>query len=170
MKNLIILGGNSTKNIKWIDLFEETFSSDFNVIKICYEHWNNGDEMNFDFELENFENKVKGLEDYYIISKSIGSVLTLTALKNKSINPKKVVILGFPLMFYKEYNIDFNELVDKSNIADMIVIEQTNDPIGSFKDVKNALNGKLNVIEIPGDNHAYSDIKLIKPIIDKFLK
>ena len=65
MKNLIILGGNSTKNIKWVDDIEKTFNNDFNVIKICYEHWSNGNvEIDFDLELEKFQNKVKDLDDY----------------------------------------------------------------------------------------------------------
>lgn len=168
-KHLLILGGNSKNNILWLSEFKNEFSKDYEVCDIFYEHWKKNNEINFYTELEKIEQAVINIKEFSIISKSIGSVISIIGISEKKIKPKKVVILGYPLKLINEKKPNVNLLIKEiSKEIEVLVIEQKDDPIGKYKDVKNELNN-MNIIEIPGNDHCYDDINIIKPIIDKFL-
>lgn len=48
---MLILGGNSNKNISWVKKAEKEFKEFYNVKGIYYNHWYNEEELNIDKEL-----------------------------------------------------------------------------------------------------------------------
>lgn len=169
-KNLLILGGYSKNNISWLKKFKNEFSKDYKVCDIFYEHWTSDNEFDFDIELKKIEKAVFNIQEYNIISKSIGSIITIIGVSKKIIKPKKIIILGYPLKLINEENLNINSLIKEiEKEVEILIIEQKDDPIGKYINVKNELD-YINIIEIPGNNHFYDDINIIKPLIDKFLE
>lgn len=112
-----------------------------------------------------------GGKDCYIISKSIGSILTLIGIEKEIINPKKVIILGLPLKYLEKNNIDIKPLIENViNKTEVAVIQQKNDPIGKYEDVVQKLPNNIKVFEIPGNYHVYANLNIIKPLVDDFFK
>lgn len=168
-KNLLILGGNSKKNISWLAKFKNEFSKDYEVKDIFYEHWSNNNEIDLDLELEKTSNMTLNLKDYYMISKSIGSIISIMGISKKVIKPKKLVILGYPLDLLKRNNLNINLLInDIFKDTEILVIQQVEDPIGKYIDVVNELSN-IKVVGIPGNDHLYDNVKIIRPLIDEFL-
>lgn len=168
-KHLLILGGNSKNNISWLNKFKNEFKENYEVNEIFYEHWNNNGEIDFDKELKKIESIVYNIENYYIISKSIGSVISIIGMSKKIINPKKIIILGYPLNLLKNDDLTINSLLkDISKETEILIIQQENDPLGKYDDVVNEF-GNINVINISGNDHSYDNIDAIKTLIEKFL-
>ena len=168
--NIIVLGGNSKKNIKWVNEIKNLYIED-NVYIINYNHWVNNKEIDIDIELDKLINVCNKLDEYIIICKSVGSIITLNAIIKNFIKPLKVVILGLPIyMCYKE-NIDINNIIRECSLkTKIIVIEQENDPIGSSIDVKKMLPNNIKLYVIEGNDHAYDNYVENKFIIDSFIK
>ncbi|MDD4643518.1 MAG: hypothetical protein PHW90_00560 [Bacilli bacterium] len=170
-KNVLILGGNSKNNIAWIHKVRKVFTRDYKVNEICYDHWKNNNEINFDVELKKLEKITHDIKDYYIVSKSIGSIIALIGIEKQIINPKGIVILGFPLKYLQKINLNIKQLLNNViNETEILVIQQKNDPIGKCEEVIKELPANIRVIEIPGNHHVYSNMNSIKPLVDQFFK
>lgn len=169
--NVLILGGNSKKNIAWIKRITKTFNKDYIVSELYYDHWNNNIEIDFDIELNKLKKLHNEVKDYYIIAKSIGSIISLMGIEQNIIKPKKTVILGFPIELIKKTNFNIKPLIESAiKETEILVIQQKYDPIGRYEDVVKELPKNIKVVEIPGHYHVYSNMKVIKPIIDNFFK
>ena len=169
--DLLILGGNSKNNISWLNRITKIFNKNYNVNAIYYEHWNNDSEINFDIELSKLEKLHDEIKEYFIVAKSIGSIISLMGIEKKIIKPKKVVIMGFPIGLIKKTNFNIEPLIESSvKRAEILVIQQKYDPIGSYEEVVKFLPSNIKVVEIPGHYHVYNNMNVIKPIIDSFLK
>ena len=170
-KNIIILGGNSTKNIKWLKQMELTYNNDYNVYGVYYDNWLNNTDIDFELELNKLKNLTKDLKDYIVICKSAGSVLTLTAVDKKILNPTKIIIMGLPLRFIELIKVDINKLLTNAkNNRKILIIQQKDDPQGKSKEIHEIINDGIELIEIPGHHHAYTKYIKIKEIIDNFIK
>lgn len=171
MKNLIILGGNSKNNISWVKRITKIFSNDYKTHGFYYEHWNNDKEINFDIELDKLKRIHNDINDYFIVAKSIGSIVTLMGIEKHIIKPKKIVIMGFPLELIKSTNFNIDSLIDSAiKETKILVIEQKHDPLGSYEEVYKSLPKHIKVIEISGHYHVYNNMNVIKPIIDSFFE
>jgi len=169
-KNIIILGGNSSKNIKWLKQMEVTYKNDYNVYGVYYDNWFNNTDIDFEIELKKLENLTKALKEYTIICKSAGSIITLKAVDKEMINPSKIVIMGLPLRFIDIINIDIKNLLNRAkNNRKILIIQQKDDPQGKAKEVHEIIGNDIELIEIPGHYHTYTKYKNIKELIDKFI-
>lgn len=169
--NLLILGGNSKKNISWLNKTIKVFNKDYKTNGIYYDHWNNDNEINFDIELSKLKKLHNEVTDYSIVAKSIGSIISLMGIEKNIIKPKKIVIMGFPIKLLKQVNFNIDPLIECAiNKTEILIIQQKYDPIGSYNEVVNYLPGNINVVEIPGHYHVYNNMDVIKPIIDNFIK
>jgi len=169
--NLLILGGNSKKNISWLNKTIRVFSSDYIVNGIYYDHWNNDSEIDFDIELSKLEKLHNEVKDYYIVAKSVGSIISLMGIEKHIIKPKKIVIMGFPIGLIKKTNFNLEPLIESAiKETEILVIQQKYDPVGKYEDVVKELPSNIKVVEIPGHYHVYNNMKIIKPIIDNFFK
>ena len=171
---LILLGGNSVSNKEWIEKVEKALSPLFSKTIIqYYKHWSNEGEP-FDFNEESLSLKkiTEGLDKYVIFAKSIGSVLTMKCMGDNSINPQKCIFVGVPINIAKDINVDIGGLIEGHSVPTLF-IQKTLDPLGFFADIAHALenssvSGDL-IKEIPGDDHKYDDLDLLKLEVDRFV-
>ena len=96
-KNLLILGGNTSNNLDWINKITKELKKSNKVKNIKYDHWNTDKELNFEIETNKVINELKDFDEYSIIAKSVGSIITLEAISNDLIKPQNLIILGLPL-------------------------------------------------------------------------
>jgi predicted alpha/beta-hydrolase family hydrolase len=100
-----------------------------------------------------------------IVAKSIGSLLTALSASQYSLAVKTVVLIGVP--------IGSIGVVEKSwlrNIAvpdrKTLVIQQSQDKAGSFKEVCNELASPfVDFVEVTGSDHSYSNVKELIDVI-----
>jgi len=88
---LIILGGNSIKNKDWVincrEYLKETFP---NIDSLNYNHWNDPEnsKVNISIESEKLIEKINETEDFIILAKSIGILISLTTIIENKLAPK----------------------------------------------------------------------------------
>ncbi len=168
-KNIVILGGNTSNNLDWLKKIKNLYKTD-NVYELAYTHWNTDKELDFELELSKLKDIVEEIDDYVIIAKSVGSIISLMGIKEGFLKPSKLMILGFPLGYIKRKNVDIEPLINNGiKKTKIMVIQQKNDPIGTYDDVRNILSDVIKVNRIPGHYHIYSNFKVIKPILDEFM-
>ena len=170
MKNMLILGGNSKKNITWLKKMVELYKSEYNVKTVEYDNWQNDKEMDFDYELEKIRNMLLNNDVDIIIAKSIGLIFISYIARNINIKNKTIVFMGYPMNLLEKENIDITGEINKlSSDNKLLIIQEDKDPLGSYEDVYKVLN-KVNVIKIDGNDHSYNNITHIKKHINNFIK
>ena len=70
----------------------------------------------------------------------------------------------------REENIDLQQLVAGLNIP-CLFIQQTSDIVGSCASLRASITdiGQVEIVEIPGDNHQYKDLKLLARHIKRII-
>ena len=164
---LILLPGLSPKNKEWIEAIEEGLSDLFDSTYIqYYGHWSSGGGMDIDKEEEKLIENVKDDADYVIFAKSAGIGITLKAISEKRIKPKKCIFIGIPFPWRSEHKI--------TNSIPILFIQQTHDPFQGFKELKESLEksglDNYEMREVEGNDHIYSDIGEIKKFVKEFLE
>lgn len=168
-EKLLILGGNTDNNIQWIQRAANFFKKYYEVDYINYNHWKKHQSINLEEEIVKTVSKIGKNTNTIILSKSVGSIVTLLGVERGLINPKKIIILGFPLRYIEKNKIEINSIMDKViKKTKVIIIQQKNDPIGKYQEVYNLYNNKLDVFEIPGNYHIYSNFQGVYKIILKW--
>lgn len=169
-RNLIILGGNSSNNIYWINKMKHYYEKDYNVYTFYYDNWFNENDFNYEKEIVKLKDIIEKIDNYIIIAKSIGIIFTIKAMQDKIVKPDKLICLGVPIYVTEKNGINMKTDFDQiSNIANILVIQQKFDPTGKSIDVKNILNNKIEFQEINGKSHVYGAIDNIKKIVDQFI-
>jgi hypothetical protein len=165
----IFLPGNSFKNRKWINRLATEFNPPKEVIH--YNHWER-EEKDINFEEELKKLKTLDIGECRVIAKSIGSILSLKAIRKGILNPEKCYFIGFPLYYVDKNNVDLQKLL---NIEIPITfIQKPQDYQASFKQLKEVMSEikdkNSNFIEYhqddePDDNHHYNNTAYLKQII-----
>lgn len=170
---LVLLPGNNKSNKEWIEKVESELKDLFSSTSIqYYQHWKD-DKPLIDFDLEAnklVENNKEA--DIVIFAKSAGTLLTLKSIKNNLIIPKKCIFAGVPINWARENNFDAELWLEEYNIPTLF-IQNTNDPVFSFKELKELLAEKklknYKIIELPGNSHDYKDLNKLRELIVSFL-
>lgn len=170
MKNVIILGGNSPNNINWIKSMEKTYKTDYNVSTLSFDNWQDNTMINFNRESKKLVSLCEEKENYIIIAKSAGAISVAQAIKSKRIKPKLLIVMGFPLQFSLDNNINIKSLFnDISKVCKILVIQQKYDPQGNAKKISELLDKNILIKIINGNNHVYANFNLIKEQVDSFI-
>ena len=114
--------------------------------------------------------KLQGHDVDLLIGKSMGVLLGLMAIQQKVISPEKAVWIGTPVLSCAEENIDLRRLAEELAIP-ALYIQQKEDVVGSSGALCTEV-GKADmatVVEVPGNNHQYKDLKLLCRHINKWL-
>ena len=170
---LIILPGNSKSNKEWVEGAKEAFATNFEEIyRQNYSHWDTRqDTIDLNTELKRLVENIKN-EDCVIFAKSAGAVLAVYGVYKNEIFPKKCVFIGFPVNWAKENNFPITKWLERCTIPTLI-IQNSNDSVTSFNDLQNVFlklkNNNVKLVQIPGDDHQYTDFDLIKKEIGNFL-
>ena len=162
---LILLGGNSKSNQKWIEKIENELKDSFDSTEIqYYAHWKNNSPMiDFDIELERLAKDKK--QQYSIFAKSAGILLALKGIKNKIISPEYCIFVGMPINWARENNIDFDSLFENYSIR-TVFIQKSEDPVFSSNELQIFLKQKkvknYVFVKVKGNNHDYDDVDIKK--------
>ena len=168
--NALLLPGNSKHNKVWIHRVNEALSDIFTfTIVHHYAHWENGEDfIKYDYEISRVIDECKDIKPDIIFAKSIGSVLTIKGLAEKSFQPNYCILVGLPLTIILEENLPIRDWLKGINIPIMIV-QNNNDPFGAFTEINkyiDSINNKnVSVVKLYGDTHDYNDIKKLKELV-----
>lgn len=169
--NILFLAGNGYHNKEWVYKLCETVAPLFDKSLVHdYAHWNSDEEfINFDTELDVLSEELKDFGEYVVFAKSIGSVLASLGMSRGIIKPTKFIVAGLPLGLIVSENHPVGTWLE-NDTTKLIVVQNTNDPLGSFDDVRDYIGkikkeGDFELVELPGDSHDYSDLEKLKEII-----
>jgi len=168
MKDIVILGGNSKKNIEWLNKMSDAYSLSYKVYSIFYESWRQEEkDIDINEELIKLKKYDKEHKDYIVVAKSMGTIITLLAIKNKIINPKLIILEGIPVKYIEDRNYDLHDLfIEANNKTKVYVIQQKNDYQCSSEKLIKEIPYFIPIITVPGKDHGYNDINDIKIIVD----
>lgn len=166
--NILILPGNSPRHAEWANDLKSHLLPRFDRVEAQhYKHWQTGEKWaDVDYELSVAKATTVDLEPYIIIGKSIGTVIAVKGAATKQISPVKLILLGIPINGGANAD-EFNDWLGTIDIP-VVIIQNTDDPLGSFEQVSNAFkdsNQNITFIESPGDTHDYLDFKMIAGFI-----
>jgi len=119
------------------------------------------------FDLHHEASAAESAQPNLVIAKSVGTLVALEAF-SAHCDKHRFVFLGIPLKIYsKDQSASLHHFVD---IADVLLIQQTEDRTGHAKDLRSMLSitKHQSVVEIPGSDHSYSDIPLLKALIESW--
>jgi hypothetical protein len=167
--NIFALPGINQKTEKWAsNLLQEFAAADRKMTVQHYGHWDNGGDqcLNFHGEVE----RLKGCDIDMLIAKSLGVMIGLVACSKGIIAPSQLVLIGTPVTAFREQNLDLRQLVSGLS-GTRLFIQQVHDIVGSCASLRDEIGGieSVEIIEIPGDNHQYKDLKLLARHIKKLL-
>ena len=104
-----------------------------------------------------------------IIAKSIGTVLALHGYKKGLLAASEYIFIGVPVKGIGES--EKNVLLEFITAAPrLLFIQQTDDKAGSINELRKVVAhaASVKIVEIPGDDHRYSDIHQLKNIIESW--
>lgn len=172
---LILLPGNSSHNKEWIEKVERVLNSLFDETTVhYYKHWREGGEINFDHEINVLKDEVKDSGDYAIFAKSVGTYITLWAIKENIIHPKKCIFLGFPYKLFKteKEKRELDALLKSIDIPVMF-IQNSEDPYGSFDEIEDVLKRSAfkdyKTVRLERKSHDYPQYEKIKELVGDFI-
>jgi len=172
--HIIYLAGNSFNNKIWIEKVKSNFNSFSTGDILYYDHWQSGNKwINFQKESEKLVEFVKDKKDYFVFAKSIGSVLTLKNIFEKTLTPKKLIICGFPYRAGKKAFEKIDECLRTLSIPTMF-IQNEFDPVYSFEELEKTLKenkpADYQLIKNAGNNtHDYEDFEQLVNIVKNFM-
>lgn len=171
---ILYLPGNTANHKEWVDKLAKDTDISLEKDILHYKHWETGDQIiNFDTELERLRDLVKD-DEYIVVGKSAGCALGLMAYKQKIVNAKRFIFLGFPYLWLEKLGIDPKELL--SNIdKPVLFLQKPHDPVIGLCDLKERIvdmNNLFTFLEYKregeaDDNHGYDDTKYIGDILVK---
>ena len=170
-KTIIIIGGNSSRNKLWIDRATRAYRSTYDVIPFYFSHWETDDEdIDFTEELRRLSSVLDQIDEYIIIAKSAGALLTLMGVSSNRLSPLAFVAYGVPMDYARYRRIDIRKLyISIREQCPVLVLQQVQDPQGSAAALKRFLPSWVPVIPISGDDHAYDNIVHVKKYSDAFI-
>jgi len=167
--NLVLLGGNSGKNLDWVNKASDYFKQNFPSNKILYyQHWtNSGMEMDLNLEAKKLVEIGKNNQNLTVFAKSAGIMTTLIAMKDYGLKPQKCVFVGFPSNVLDDWGINYLPYLQEVNIQTTL-FQNSDDPMGTYEKTKEIFEknqiSNINLILEDGNTHDYNafDKYLIK--------
>lgn len=172
---LIILPGNSINNKEPSERILETISYLFDDGYVHnYNHWQTGGNIiDFEVEIDRIKKIIDPKKEYFILAKSLGSVLAMKLINDGIISVKKCVFLGLPVNWCKNNNIDIDKSI-KGFSKRLAIIQNTQDPTipsGMLNEYLRSMDVKNHLlIEVEGSNHEYEDTGLIEKTVKEVLE
>ena len=167
--NIFALPGINQKTERWAaNLLNELAAPGRTLTVQHYLHWDCEDTqcLNLHGEVD----RLQGCEIDLLVAKSLGVMIGLQACSTGVISPQRAVFIGTPVATMREENIDLRQLVAGLNIP-CLFIQQTSDIVGSCASLRAGIADieQIEIVEIPGDNHQYKDLKLLARHIKRII-
>jgi len=177
MKNLLVLAGGSERNRAWGEGCADAYCGWFDTtVFLQYDHWETGEKnLDFPLELQKIKHTVAGAGpegEWYVIAKSIGSVLATKASADGILTPVRCVFFGMPLNLVADsvFAGDFSPL--RSLTMPVMAYHNDNDPTAHHDFTATTLATyapSVLVRTLSGNNHDYLDFATYAPDIKSFL-
>jgi hypothetical protein len=155
--SVVLVPGNSSNNAQWNNAFESRLNDlTIDCTPLTYSHWSSDESINFKKEASKLKEKPFSRVSY-VVAKSAGIYVTLIAVREGFINPKKCIFMGVPLSWFNEKGIDINEVFSSIN-TELLFIQQNEDPYVSARDLKinlDKLKIKFSFETVNGSDHSY---------------
>lgn len=164
--HVIALPGRNPQTESWMTQLVKTLEIGQDQTDIIhYKHWDEGGQPDVPYEVA----RLKDLTPDLVIAKSIGTMLCMRAYGTAGFRPFKTVFIGLPLRAFAPFQKQ--NLVNICRQVPTLCIQQTADANGSYAQVSALLaDVKLcNIVEVPGGDHAYSDLGELKRLIETWL-
>jgi predicted alpha/beta-hydrolase family hydrolase len=116
-----------------------------------------------EYEIAQAAQLAEGLDDYVVVAKSIGSVLTTLAISRGLLHPQRCLFMGFPLRVVLD---EFPQTGDAlTQLPSTVFLHNEHDPLGASDAVRSYLAEhaphKYELQTLPGDTHDYVNYNLI---------
>lgn len=174
MMNLILLGGNHKSNKEWTKKVEKSLKHMFESTHVqAYEHWDEkAGTMDINQELEKLEKTAKDLDELVIFGKSAGAILALKGMYKRVISPVKCIFVGTAIYWGRACGFDVDIWLENYEVPTLF-IQKKEDPAIFHKDLNELLLQKgvknYKTIKIPGKEHFYEDVNLLRRSIREFI-
>jgi hypothetical protein len=157
----LLLGGNSPENKEWIHEVKAALAPLFDRVVVHeYAHWASAaPHIDLDHELRTVHRAAGSLGEYCIFAKSVGVVLSLKGISERSLRPAMCIFVGTPLVFVERHGHQMDVWLKALNMPTLFA-QKAHDPAGSFPSVQHYIQTHLltphhQLVELPGDNHYY---------------
>ena len=149
----IILPGYSPRNKDWAEAVKKNLSG--KALAHDWQHWQGGS-MSVKKELERITAEV-GTDTLRIISKSVGTRVTMQFLLRKANKVEKIILCGIPTVSEENAEL-FRMALENFPTKDIVVFQNEKDPFATYAEVKEfmeSINPEIEVIEKPARTHDY---------------
>ncbi len=164
-----VLPGISPKTEKWAEnLLRELALPASEAAIHRYSHWECADEQCL--QLKNEIERLRGTKTELLIGKSLGVIVGLQACQREVIAPQRAILIGTPVISCVEENLDLHGLAAALAVP-ALYLQQKEDVVGSCELLRKHVGSveKATIVEVPGNNHQYKDLKLLVRHIRKWL-
>lgn len=167
-KRMKILGlpGVIPETNKWMqELFQALDANSFDSRIQEYRHWSDNSDVDTDHEACCLKQSLVDL----VIAKSLGTFVSTYAFDTYNFRPLRAVFIGSPIRRHSSNNFELLSKFVKS--VPTLFIQQTLDFNGSYNELSKTVHAFSNaeIIEVPGDDHVYSNIDELQRIIHPML-
>lgn len=174
MKLILLSGENNKYNKIWSKRVKELLKDKVDDILIYkYEFWKKPYKESIDLEKE-IKVLLKTLpkdDEYIILAKNVGTILTLKGIYDKKLKPKQCIFLGIPIIWARINNFLIDKWIANYNTIPTLIFQKEEDPAMYYNELKTYLKEQnktnIRVIKIPGRDMYYEDINRITDIIDR---
>lgn len=166
---IMLLPGINQKTEKWAaGLISELALPNSTATIHRYSHWEGDGEQCMMMEAE--IDRLHGAEVDLLIGKSVGVAVALLACRQGRIAAQRAVFIGTPVTSFIEENLDLFQLADELSIP-ALYIQQKDDVVGTSGMLCERIGkaSQTTIVEVPGNNHQYKDLKLLTRHIKKWL-
>jgi len=169
MATLVLLWGNNVKNKERIQEVDKELLPFYDTTHIyIYHHRNTWGNMDMEYECEQLCEYLKTLKwSIILFCKSLWCLLALKAMVEKDIFIKQSIFVWFPLWFTELHAFPIEAYL-KELTCPVLWIQKTSDPAWGYATIAEKLwllSPAFTCKEIPGDDHDYPEIKVLKQII-----
>lgn len=172
---IVLLGGNSPTNISWLEGMEAELKKEYgDVFSHRYIHWDTGAALiDLDKELDSLQKELENTEQYVIIAKSAGVLLTLKGVHECKLTPADCVFMGTAILWGREKGFGVDVWLKGYSVPTLFV-HKSGDPAIAPSALEVLLkesgcqNYKLYVIT--GNEHEYSEYQTLAQAIHSFLQ
>jgi len=156
--NTILLAGYSSSNKVWAEDVKKALDPHVPINIHYWNHWENEREENWKVKEVEIIIKTIGTDKVNILAKSIGTLVAMHVIKKIPTQINKLILCGLPLGDLVTGDNKDYELLKNFTKETVMVIQNENDPHGSFESVKkliSSINPGIEIIPKPADNHDY---------------
>ncbi len=173
--HIIYLAGNSLSNKDWIEKVKSEFDH-FSTGEIpYYDHWTSENKfINFEAESQKLTKLVKNQNNYCVFAKSVGTILALKTIYEKTFNPQKAIFCGHPYLLAKKAKLPISDYLKSLSIP-VAFVQNEFDPLYRHKQLKGTLKkyspANYSLIKNTNiDTHSYDNYKKLVSLAKRFFK